>query len=74
LVIKIGNDGKWKTAHQQSKMAVVKDSIPQPGDVGIWVTCARHQERKAGREVLELFEKVRPPPFLTRDLESRGAR
>lgn len=58
LVKKTGNSGKWKTTHQQAKMAIMKDSVPQPGDTGIWVTCARHQELKAGREVIELFNQV----------------
>ncbi|KAK4216374.1 tRNA acetyltransferase TAN1 [Rhypophila decipiens] len=54
---KTGNAGKWKTTHQQSKMVIMRDSLPQPGDTGIWVTCARHQELKAGREVIELFNE-----------------
>ena len=30
----------------------------QPGDTGVWVTCARHQEGKAAREVGVLFAEV----------------
>jgi len=41
---KTGNDGKWLTPHQQANKAMARDSLPQPGDQGIWVTCARHQE------------------------------
>ncbi len=29
-----------------------------PGDTGVWVTCARHQEGKAAREVGVLFAEV----------------
>ncbi|KAK3322110.1 hypothetical protein B0H66DRAFT_189861 [Apodospora peruviana] len=54
---KTGNAGKWKTTHQQARMAVAQNAIPQPGDVGIWVTCARRQENKAAREVTLLFEQ-----------------
>jgi len=55
------------TPHQQANKAMARDSIPQPGDQGIWVTCARHQERRAIGEVLRLFEEVRrrlPSPSL----------
>ncbi|KAK5653539.1 hypothetical protein OQA88_8798 [Cercophora sp. LCS_1] len=48
---KTGNAGKWKTPHHQAKQL---DAL-QPGDQGIWVTCARHQEMKASKEVINLF-------------------
>lgn len=53
-----GNAGKWKTPHQQTKMAQHAEATVQPGDEGIWVTCARHQEGKAAREVGVLFSEV----------------
>ncbi|KAK3305506.1 uncharacterized protein B0T15DRAFT_532526 [Chaetomium strumarium] len=52
---KTGNAGKWKTSHQQAKLALNQDANLQPGDTGIWITCARHQERKAAREIGVLF-------------------
>ncbi|KAJ4291526.1 hypothetical protein N0V88_006123 [Collariella sp. IMI 366227] len=52
-----GNAGKWKTPHQQTKMAQHAEATVQPGDEGIWVTCARHQEGKAAREVGVLFSE-----------------
>jgi tRNA acetyltransferase TAN1 len=54
-----GNAGKWKTPHQQAKSkALAADASIQPGDTGIWVTCARHQEGKAAREIEVLFAEV----------------
>ncbi|KAK3346250.1 hypothetical protein B0T25DRAFT_462261 [Lasiosphaeria hispida] len=50
---KTGNAGKWKTAHQQTKQA----GNLQAGDQGIWVTCARHQEAKASREINLVFSE-----------------
>ncbi|KAK0724775.1 hypothetical protein B0H67DRAFT_114040 [Lasiosphaeris hirsuta] len=50
---KTGNAGKWKTAHQQAKQA----GTLQAGDQGIWVTCARHQEAKASREISLVFSE-----------------
>jgi len=35
-----------------------QDANLQPGDTGIWITCARHQEAKAAREVAVLFAEV----------------
>lgn len=52
--VQTGNAGKWKTTHQQAKQI---DGL-QPGDQGIWVTCARHQEMKASKEVMMLFSEV----------------
>jgi hypothetical protein len=42
------------------------DAAPQPGDTGIWVTCARHQEGKAAREIGVLFAEVCVMPFSAR--------
>ncbi|KAL2163690.1 hypothetical protein VTH06DRAFT_5748 [Thermothelomyces fergusii] len=53
---KTGNGGKWKTPHQQAK-ELSQDAHPQPGDTGIWITCARHQEAKAAREIEVLFSE-----------------
>ncbi|KAK3391602.1 hypothetical protein B0T20DRAFT_83670 [Sordaria brevicollis] len=52
-----GNGGKWTTPNQANKLALERNSVPQAGDRGIWVTCARHQENKAAREVINLFEE-----------------
>ncbi|KAK0610491.1 hypothetical protein B0T17DRAFT_544722 [Bombardia bombarda] len=54
---KTGNSGKWMTPHQQAKMTASNDGMPQPGDVGIWITCARRQERRAAKEVAQLFDE-----------------
>ncbi|KAL2115012.1 hypothetical protein VTJ04DRAFT_10675 [Mycothermus thermophilus] len=54
---KTGNAGKWKTPHQLAKLQQHQDATLQPGDAGIWVTCARHQEGKAMREVEVLFSE-----------------
>ncbi|KAK0648778.1 hypothetical protein B0T16DRAFT_456234 [Cercophora newfieldiana] len=48
-----GNAGKWKTPHHSGKPL----DLLQPGDQGIWVTCARHKEAKAAREVSMLFSQ-----------------
>ncbi|KAK3301492.1 uncharacterized protein B0H64DRAFT_39912 [Chaetomium fimeti] len=53
---KTGNAGKWKTSHQQAKV-LAQDAHLQPGDTGVWVTCARHQEAKAAREIGVLFSE-----------------
>ncbi|KAK3689990.1 hypothetical protein B0T22DRAFT_441427 [Podospora appendiculata] len=52
---KTGNSGKWQTPHQKAKVNL--DGVPQQGDIGIWVTCARHQENKAAKETAALFEQ-----------------
>jgi tRNA acetyltransferase TAN1 len=59
-ILQFGNDGKWKTTHQQSKEGYLQEGVVSPGEVGIWVTCARTQENKAAREVVAMFEEVRP--------------
>ena len=61
---KHGNEGKWKTPHQQTKGSTPQSNgVVAPGDVGVWVTCARNQEWKAAREVTDLFgEVIRQPP------------
>lgn len=52
--LKAGNAGKWKTPHHQAKQL----DLLQPGDKGIWVTCARQQEAKATREIIMVFAEV----------------
>ncbi|KAK4228161.1 tRNA acetyltransferase TAN1 [Podospora fimiseda] len=54
-----GNGGKWQTPHQQAKAVKHQESSLVPGEPGIWVTCARHQENRAAREVALLFAEVR---------------
>jgi tRNA acetyltransferase TAN1 len=39
-----------------------QEATLQPGDTGIWITCARHQESKAAREIEVLFAEVCLPP------------
>ncbi|OIW26548.1 hypothetical protein CONLIGDRAFT_634815 [Coniochaeta ligniaria NRRL 30616] len=51
-----GNDNKWKTSHQQTKEGLL-EGIVSPGEMGIWVSCARSQEGKAAREVVAMFEE-----------------
>lgn len=57
IIEQTGNAGKWTTPSQANKLALERNSVPQAGDRGIWVTCARHQENKAAREVINLFEE-----------------
>ncbi|GAB1317274.1 hypothetical protein MFIFM68171_07484 [Madurella fahalii] len=52
---KTGNSGKWRTPHHQAKAALQQEPGVQQGEAGIWVTCARHQESKAAREIGVLF-------------------
>ena len=37
------------------------EGIVSPGEVGIWVSCARSQEAKAAREIVSMFDDVRVP-------------
>jgi hypothetical protein len=53
-----GNAGKWKTTHHESKISGLRDGQVHPGDMGMWVSCARSQENKAAREVVDLLEEV----------------
>lgn len=54
-----GSGGKWQTPHQQAKLASIRGrGIIEPGDVGIWATCARGQEGKATVELRSLLHKV----------------
>ncbi|EFX00822.1 thump domain containing protein [Grosmannia clavigera kw1407] len=55
---KSGNDGKWKTPHQaRVKPLNIQRGNVEPGDVGVWVTCARGMEGKAARELQLLFDE-----------------
>lgn len=56
-----GSGGKWQTPHQQAKMASFRGEhgTIEPGDVGIWATCARGQEGKATIELRNMLQKVR---------------
>jgi tRNA acetyltransferase TAN1 len=58
-MVQFGNEGKWKTTHQQSKERGLQEGVVSPGEIGIWVTCARTQEVKAAREVVAMFDEVR---------------
>ncbi|KAH8903280.1 hypothetical protein BR93DRAFT_931304 [Coniochaeta sp. PMI_546] len=51
-----GNDNKWKTSHQQTKEGLL-EGVVSPGEMGIWVSCARSQEGKAAREIVAMFDE-----------------
>jgi hypothetical protein len=54
-----GSGGKWQTPHQKAKFAASQGSGKiEPGDVGIWATCAKNQENRAREELLSMFEDV----------------
>lgn len=42
-----------------------KANAIEPGDIGIWVTCALHMKGKAAREMEILFDDVSLPRFQT---------
>ncbi|UNI17351.1 hypothetical protein JDV02_003698 [Purpureocillium takamizusanense] len=54
-----GNSGRWKTPHQNAKMAEKVDGgvALDVGDEGIWVTFARGMRAKAMREFKQLCEE-----------------
>ncbi|OAA54500.1 thump domain containing protein [Niveomyces insectorum RCEF 264] len=53
-----GTYGRWKTPHQaQVKALHLPRGSVEPGDVGLWVTCARGMEGKAARELQMLFDE-----------------
>ncbi|CAK7273920.1 hypothetical protein SEPCBS57363_005897 [Sporothrix epigloea] len=52
-----GNNGKWSTPHQKVRALQLERGSVEPGEVGIWVTCARNMEGRAAREMMELFNK-----------------
>jgi hypothetical protein len=54
-----GSGGKWQTPHQQAKLASRGTGKIEPGDMGIWATCARRQEGRATEELKAMFEEVR---------------
>ncbi|KAK4236941.1 tRNA acetyltransferase TAN1 [Achaetomium macrosporum] len=70
---KTGNGGKWKTPHQQAKLALHQDASLQPGDRGIWITCARHQEGKAAREIDVLFAEYAEKMYNIRSVHDTQA-
>jgi len=50
----MGNANKWMTPHHQAKQL----DLLKPGDRGIWVTCHRHKEDRALKEISTLFSEV----------------
>ncbi|KAI1000303.1 hypothetical protein K3495_g7890 [Podosphaera aphanis] len=52
-----GSGGKWNTPHQRAKTASCRNEKIEPGDSGIWVTCARGMEEKAREEARGLFDE-----------------
>ncbi|KAL3426209.1 THUMP domain-containing protein [Phlyctema vagabunda] len=54
-----GSGGKWQTPHQKIKMASFASRGSgriEPGDAGIWATCARGQEGRATEELKAIFD------------------
>ncbi|KAJ4387982.1 hypothetical protein N0V93_008585 [Gnomoniopsis smithogilvyi] len=52
---KKGNSGKWKVPRSEGPARPKANAI-EPGDIGIWVTCALHMKGKAAREMEILFD------------------
>ncbi|KAJ4412022.1 hypothetical protein N0V82_008901 [Gnomoniopsis sp. IMI 355080] len=52
---KKGNGGKWKVPKSEGPGQPKANAI-EPGDLGIWVTCALHMKGKAAREMEMLFD------------------
>ncbi|RDW67932.1 hypothetical protein BP6252_09328 [Coleophoma cylindrospora] len=55
-----GSGGKWQTPHQKSKLegrAETSREIIEPGDSGIWATCAKNQERRARDELQAILSE-----------------
>ncbi|TVY84765.1 tRNA acetyltransferase TAN1 [Lachnellula suecica] len=53
-----GSGGKWQTPHQQAKVASVRGTgTIEPGDIGIWATCARGQEGRATVELRSMLHQ-----------------
>jgi hypothetical protein len=53
-----GSGGKWQTPHQKVKEASRGNGKIEPGDAGVWATCARNQEGKATGELKAMLEEV----------------
>ncbi|EPE03669.1 thump domain containing protein [Ophiostoma piceae UAMH 11346] len=57
---KAGNKGKWTTTHQTERFTTfkaIRGTLEAKGQAGMWITCARGMERKAGKEVDVLYQK-----------------
>ncbi|KAG4412093.1 hypothetical protein IFR04_014768 [Cadophora malorum] len=52
-----GSGGKWQTPHQKAKIASRGSGKIEPGDVGIWATCAKNMEGRATEELKVMFEE-----------------
>ncbi|KAK0110420.1 hypothetical protein ONS96_002033 [Cadophora gregata f. sp. sojae] len=52
-----GSGGKWQTPHQKAKIASRGSGKIEPGDVGIWATCAKNMEGRATEELRVMFEE-----------------
>ncbi|KAH7369887.1 hypothetical protein BKA65DRAFT_7169 [Rhexocercosporidium sp. MPI-PUGE-AT-0058] len=52
-----GNGGKWQTPHQKAKIASRGSGKIEPGDIGIWATCARNMEGRATEELKVMLEE-----------------
>ena len=55
-----GSGGKWQTPHQKQKSAQRGGGKIEPGDVGIWATCAKGKEGAATQELKTIFDEVGP--------------
>lgn len=55
-----GSGGKWQTPHQKAKVGTHSRGHGkiEPGDIGIWATCAKGQEGRATEELKLMFEEV----------------
>ncbi|KAI9052471.1 hypothetical protein LZ554_003815 [Drepanopeziza brunnea f. sp. 'monogermtubi'] len=54
---KRGNGGKWQTPHQKAKIALRGSGHIEPGNSGIWATCAKNQEGRATEELKVMFDE-----------------
>ncbi|PVH89009.1 hypothetical protein DL98DRAFT_508842 [Cadophora sp. DSE1049] len=52
-----GSGGKWQTPHQKAKITSRGSGKIEPGDVGIWATCAKNMEGRATEELKVMFEE-----------------
>ncbi|CAL3971838.1 unnamed protein product [Diplocarpon coronariae] len=54
---KRGSGGKWQTPHQKAKIASRGSGCIEPGNSGIWATCAKNQEGRATAELKVMFDE-----------------
>ncbi|PBP20855.1 26S protease regulatory subunit 6B [Diplocarpon rosae] len=54
---KRGSGTKWQTPHQKAKIASRGSGYIEPGNSGIWATCAKGQEGRATEELKVMFDE-----------------